>query len=152
MLCYRDLHKHKILLDESGSLAGVIDWEAQITLPLFAACDYPKFLCSKVVTEEPTLRNRVPNENGRMPDLWEHVEKYQLTLLRGVFMDEMRRLAPGWVEVYESSARQRDFEFAVEHCNADDPLLQTRITGWLARLEAGVEHLPGLVENVARHA
>ena len=34
---------------------------------------------------------------------------YEATLLRDIFIDEMRRLDAGWVEIFDKSQVKRDF-------------------------------------------
>jgi hypothetical protein len=50
---------------------------------------------------EPDRATYDHEEDGQPCDLYlEHLENYELTLLRGVFMDRMRALEPGWVDVF----------------------------------------------------
>jgi hypothetical protein len=44
VLHHHDLNANNILVDASHKLTGIIDWERISTLPLWLACDIPKFL------------------------------------------------------------------------------------------------------------
>jgi hypothetical protein len=77
---------------------------------------------------------------------WEHLDDYELTQLRRVFLAEMERLQPEWVRIFESSQRQRDFDLAVSGCS--DPFLMRRIRNWLDDLEKGEEGFKGLEERI----
>ena len=55
--------------------------------------------------------------------------EYELTVLRRCFIDEMQRLEPGWIKIFESSKTQRDFDMAVRNC--DNEFLARFINEWL---------------------
>lgn len=148
MIFHDDLNRHNVLVDERGELTAVVDWECVSALPLYAACQYPPFLLSKSVDIEPIKSRYQHDENGEVAELyWEHLEDYELTRLRRAFLAEMRRLQPGWVDVFESSQRQRDFDLAVMTC--DGPFMLRRILNWLSDLESGAEKVQGLEERIA---
>jgi hypothetical protein len=87
------------------------------------------------------------DEDGNVVELfWEHLDDYELTQLRRVFLAEMERLQPEWVHVFESSQRQRDFDIAVSGCS--DSFLISRIRDWLDDVEKGVEGFEGLEERI----
>lgn len=135
MIFHYDLNQHNILINENGSLDAVVDWECVSFMPLSIACQYPSFLEGKPNSTKP-IKDQWQDEDGELPELyWENLEYYELTKLRSFFLEEMRILQPGWVEVFESSQRQRDFVFAVEA--SDDPFMFRRILSWLKDLELG---------------
>lgn len=135
MLFHDDLSKHNILVSEEGALTGVIDWECVSALPLWKACDYPKFLDEKPRHEEPVRERYGQEDNGEPNELyWETLEDFELTCLRRFFLDEMRRLEPGWIEVFEASEAKRDFELAVNQCDIE--FSARYIEGWLDDFEA----------------
>lgn len=87
------------------------------------------------------------DENGEVDELyWEHLEHYELTQLRCTFLDEMRRLQPAWVAIFNSSQRQRDFDFAVSAC--DDLFMMRGILNWLKDIESGAEGIWGLEDRL----
>jgi Phosphotransferase enzyme family len=136
-----DLNRHNILIDDQGSISAVVDWECISALPLSIACQYPSLLQGK------PIKSQYEDKNREVPDLyWENLENYELTQLLFEFLEEMRKFQPGWVEVFESSQRQRDFVLAVE--GADDPFMLRRIFSWLRDLESGVNSLQGLEERI----
>jgi len=69
-----------------------------------------------------------------------------LTQLRSLFLNEMRRLQPQWVEIYESSQWRRDFDLAVTNCS--DSFLTRRILNRFDDMDAGAEKLVGLEERI----
>ncbi|KAI4595647.1 hypothetical protein KJ359_006636 [Pestalotiopsis sp. 9143b] len=136
MLFHDDLNRHNILVNEAGELTAVVDWECISALPLWAACRYPSFIDGKPNDVEP-IKERYPHdEHGKVDELfWEHLEDFESTKLRRLFMQEMQRLSPGWVEIFEASQRQRDFDMALDSC--DDEFSTRRILAWLADIESG---------------
>ncbi len=55
--------------------------------------------------------------------------EFELTSLRRVFLDEMARLEPRWVDIFNSSSMQRDLDTAVQNC--DNEFLARRINSWI---------------------
>ncbi|KAK3066693.1 hypothetical protein LTR53_016853 [Teratosphaeriaceae sp. CCFEE 6253] len=119
MLFHDDMNNHNILVDDSGALTGVIDWECVSALPLWRACDYPAFLESRDEEADIRLTNSRPyNDEGEENDIyWERLLFFELTKLRTCFLDEMSRLEPGWMKVYKESQALRDFNAAVHDCD-----------------------------------
>jgi len=58
----------------------------------------------------------------------------------------MREQQPRWVEIFESSQRQRDFDLAVTNCG--DSFSIRRICNWLKDMDSGVENFQGLEERI----
>lgn len=146
MIFHDDMNRHNILIDMEGALAAVIDWECISALPLYSACQYPPFLQGKHLDVKP-IKSQYQGENGEVPELyWEYLEDYELTQLRRSFLDEMRSLQPAWVEAFESSQRQRDFDLAVS--SYDDSFMIYRLLKWLADMESGAANVQGLEERI----
>ena len=147
MLLHDDLSRHNILVDDHGTLTAVVDWECVAAVPLWYACQIPPLLHGKHRDVKPVEAQYQHDENGNVDELfWEHLDEYELTRLRRVFLAEMGRLQPGWVEVFEKSRRQRDFDLAVSGC--DDAFLIRRIREWLGDVERGGEGFEGLEERI----
>lgn len=147
MILHDDLSRHNILVNEDGILTAVVDWECISALPLWIACQFPSILQGKPLDERPIKSRYRHDENGKVAELfWEHLENYELTQLRRLFLEEMRRLQPTWVEIFESSQRQRDFDLAVTSC--DDSFLIRRIRNWLDDMDSGAENSQGLEERI----
>ncbi|KAK1989175.1 hypothetical protein LZ30DRAFT_696629 [Colletotrichum cereale] len=90
-----DMNRHNILVDDAGALTAVVDWECVSALPLYAACQYPPFLQGKPLEVEPVKSKYQHDENGDIVELyWEHLEDYELTQLRRLFLGEMQKLQP----------------------------------------------------------
>ncbi|KAJ5201002.1 hypothetical protein N7449_005805 [Penicillium cf. viridicatum] len=118
VLVHDDLSSRNILVYDNGELAAILDWECVSALPLWNACYYPAFLKGPPRRLEPDLGRYELEANGEASDLyWEHLWEYEVTLLRDVFIDRMKSLEPGWVEVFHKSQRQRDFDLAVQNCD-----------------------------------
>ncbi len=147
MILHDDLSRSNTMVDHNGTLTGVIDWECVSAVPLWAACQMPSFLAGKPRDDKPDEAIYQHDEDGNVTELfWEHLDEYELTRLRSVFLGEIGRLQPGWVEVFESSQRQRDFDLAVSCCN--DEFMIRRILNWLDDVERGVDGYEGLEERI----
>lgn len=147
VIYHGDMNRSNILVDEAGALTAVVDWECVSAMPLFVACQFPPFMENKPNEIEPIKSGYPHDEAGEVDELyWEHLETWQLTKLRKVFLDEMRRLQPEWVAVFESSQRQRDFHLGVAACASE--FLMRRISAWLDDLDSGVEGVRGLEDRI----
>ncbi|KAB8276153.1 hypothetical protein BDV30DRAFT_224541 [Aspergillus minisclerotigenes] len=139
VLVHDDLSSRNILVHNNGELAAILDWECVSALPLWNACDYPAFLQGRSRRSEPGLGRYRVEANGEVCDLyWEHLWDYEITLLRDVFIERMKRLEPEWVEVFDKSQSQRDFAPVVQNC--DNEFLARRIREWINDLTAGVDN------------
>jgi hypothetical protein len=147
MILHDDLSRQNTLVDDHGNLTAVVDWECISALPLWYACQIPPLLEGKHSDQKPIKAQYEHDEDGNVVELfWEHLDDYELTQLRRVFLAEMERLQPEWVHVFESSQRQRDFDIAVSGCS--DSFLISRIRDWLDDVEKGVEGFEGLEERI----
>jgi aminoglycoside phosphotransferase (APT) family kinase protein len=143
MLHHADMTGRNILIAETGALSGVVDWENVSVVPLWVACDYPDFLLSEGLDIQPVKGDFVDKRTGEVnSNYWRHKTRYELTQLRHFFLDEMRMLQPGWVHIFESSKRQRDFDFAVVNC--DSEMDMPDIYDWLEDVESGREGVKSL--------
>ncbi|KAL9618894.1 MAG: hypothetical protein Q9160_006419 [Pyrenula sp. 1 TL-2023] len=143
VLFHDDLSMQNILVDDSGSLTAIIDWECVSALPLWRACQYPAFLEGRRRNEKPKREFYAaadPEEEEEAkaqgldnealnPLYWEHVLEFERIHLRQVFLSAMERFAPMWVEHHRTAALKADFEFAV--CNADNEFCTSHIRAWL---------------------
>lgn len=129
VLSHTDLSKSNILVDDAGNLTGVVDWECVSALPLWKACSYPSFLEGRPRPNKPDATRYVHDLNQAPSCLYmEHVLEHELTLLRPLFLEEMKRVEPRWITVFNASQLQRDFDLAVENC--DDEFLARNILKW----------------------
>ncbi|KAJ5413460.1 hypothetical protein N7465_005765 [Penicillium sp. CMV-2018d] len=139
-----------ILVYDDGELAAILDWECVSALPLWNACYYPAFLKGPPRRLEPDLGRYELEANGEPSDLyWEHLWEYEVTLLRDVFIDRMKSLEPGWVEVFHKSQRQRDFDLAVQNC--DNEFVARHIRAWMNDVSAGVDNHRSLRDRIDEH-
>lgn len=118
MLFHDDLSQRNILVDKNGGLTAVVDWECVSALPLWKACQYPVILEERDRDEQPIRDAYRREDNGEVNELfWEHLLEYELTRLRTFFLEKMSKLECGWIDVFRSSQKQRDFELAVQNCD-----------------------------------
>ena len=73
-------------------------------------------------------------EGGRPNSMYfEHLQEWEQTQLRAVFLDEMARVQPEWVEVHRAGVLRNDFYAAVMYC--DDELCRRRVRQWVDEVE-----------------
>ncbi|KAI7768207.1 hypothetical protein LZL87_012056 [Fusarium oxysporum] len=107
VLYHDDLHGNNILVDDAGNITGIVDWE----------------------------RYR-HDANGGISELYyKHLHQYETTHLREVFLGEMERLDPRWMDIHKKTQLLRDFDFAVQFCN--DVAVLKHIVKWAEAVEAG---------------
>ncbi|KAK2744786.1 hypothetical protein FQN55_006542 [Onygenales sp. PD_40] len=149
ILFHDDLSRQNILVDESGKLTGIVDWECVSTLPLWRACQIPHLLEGRnryekpqresYSTEQPTTSGDYEDPDadldneGINPGYWEHLLEYEQTQLRDLFISEMGRLQPLWLEVAKMSTLKADFEIAVHNSDVWGKL----IWKWLNAYDSG---------------
>ncbi|KAI0315672.1 kinase-like domain-containing protein [Amylostereum chailletii] len=129
-----DLSFHNLLVDETGQLTGIVDWECVSALPLWKACQLPSFLVSPHRAERPRPEAYAADEDGRPKELYfEHLREWEKSQLRAVFFQEMVRVRPEWVHEHHAAKRQIDFDLAVEYC--DDELSRKTVERWVDQVE-----------------
>ncbi|KAK3293067.1 phosphotransferase enzyme family-domain-containing protein [Chaetomium fimeti] len=147
VILHDDLSRQNTLVDDRGNLTAVVDWECISALPLWYACQIPPLLQGTPRDEEPVKTEYGHDEDGNLVEIfWEHLDHYELTQLRRVFLAEMERLQPEWVEIFKSSQQLRDFDLAVSSCS--DCFMIGTIRKWLDDVEKGVEGFEGLEERI----
>ncbi|KAH3918533.1 hypothetical protein HBI56_134730 [Parastagonospora nodorum] len=131
ILSNREISSSNILVSPDGSLVSIVDWECVAFAPLFQAKQIPQLLKGQVL-------NDVPDHESSPDALYlERIEAYQKTRLREFFFEEMQRVEPRWLEVYESQQKQRDILIAIDFCEND--LLVKRAKGWVGAVLEGRE-------------
>lgn len=148
IVVHDDLASRNILVRDNGELSGVLDWECVAALPLWAACNYPAILEGPDKHTEPDRTTYDHDDDGEPSDDYlEDLENYELTLLRDVFMVTMRDLEPGWIDVYQKTQREKDFDYALRNC---DNVFEARvIREWIEDVCSGNSH-EGLRERIDR--
>ncbi|OQE37942.1 hypothetical protein PENCOP_c009G07001 [Penicillium coprophilum] len=87
---------------------------------------------------EPDVANYDREANGELNELYfAHLWEYEGTLLRDVFIDEMKNLDAEWMEIFDRSQVSRDLDFAVYHCNSG---IYTKINAWIGDIAAGISN------------
>ncbi|KAH7267934.1 hypothetical protein MRS44_011776 [Fusarium solani] len=147
VLSHTDLSRSNILVDNAGNLTGVVDWECISALPLWKACSYPSFLEGRPRRDKPDA-TRYAHDLDQIPSrlYLEHLLEYELTLLRPLFLEEMERVEPRWITVFNASQLQRDFDLAVEDC--DSEFLARDILRWADGIAGGIGSLGSLREMI----
>jgi hypothetical protein len=110
VLHHDDLNESNIMVDIlNHNVTGIIDWECTHTVPLWYACQIPKFLGpdhERNTLPMPHEYTKDVQDDGSvvMNDLYfEHCEEYEKTQLRHFFWEEMARVCPEWVDVHRAS-------------------------------------------------
>ena len=131
-----DINHQNILVDESGAFKALVDWECVSVLPLWKVCQLPDYLNGYDCNDKPDpgKYEGVEDENYQS-----HLKAYEYTLLRSVFLDEMKVVAPEWIQERERSIKKKDFGRAVELC---DGFWQDTVESWLDALDTGGEYEP----------
>ena len=138
-LHHDDISRQNILVDDAGVLQALVDWECVSVLPLWKACQIPHFLVGPDRQAEPNPDQYGRESDGTITSLFDmHVDEYERTLLRKVFLDEMEVVAPEWILEHERAMGRSDFELAVERCNHD--FGRKRCEKWLDSLDVGGEY------------
>ena len=130
-----DLLRNNILIDDEGSVTGILDWECVSALPLWLSCSYPLFPKGLSRHTKPDIGRYQRDEDGELTELyWEHLLEYETTQLSQIFLAEMERLEPEWVRIFNSSQLQRDFELAAQNCN--NAFMTGHIEAWVDEFTA----------------
>ncbi|RYC87325.1 hypothetical protein BFJ63_vAg9804, partial [Fusarium oxysporum f. sp. narcissi] len=135
VLYHDDLHGNNILVDDAGNITGIVDWECVSIVPLWKACGIPQFLFEQPRWTEPDRRRYRHDANGEISELYyKHLHQYETTRLREVFLGEMERHDPRWMDIHKKTQSLRDFDFAVQFC---DVAVLKHIVKWAEAVEAG---------------
>jgi aminoglycoside phosphotransferase (APT) family kinase protein len=133
MLFHNNLSIYNIMVSEDGELTGVVNWECVSALPLWKACEFPSFLNCPTRYEAPDPTQH--NLDGTDLVYWERLMEYEVTKLRFYFLNEMRRMEPRWVEVYEASQPRRDLDNAIQ--DWDNAILPMDFRTWMEGVTSG---------------
>ena len=130
-----DLSFHNILVDDNGSLTGIVDWECVSALPLWKACQFPAFLVSPDQMERPDPARYGMEEHSATPNqlYFEHLLQWEKTQLRAIFVKEMERVRPEWMREHRAAERKADFDLAVQYCNVE--LSRKIVKNWVDHME-----------------
>ncbi|KAF3293417.1 hypothetical protein TWF132_004736 [Orbilia oligospora] len=141
VLHHDDINAGNLLVDpETGALTGILDWECVSVLPTWKSCQLPLFLMNtKARNMQPSEKAYLEREDGPPSSLYfEHLREWELTMLGQCFLQRMESHNSDWMEVYRSSERIRDFDFAIQHC--DSEFMVKRIEEWLDIVERGGQY------------
>lgn len=140
MLLHQYLSVHNILVDDSGALTGIIDWQCIAAVPVWSACCYPRFLNFSWRENKPEREGYWAEDDGEPNELYRHhMEEYECHLLRSIFLEEMERLEPGWVGTFNKSELKVDLEEAVVNCVSEVGFIVSRnreLLEWIDKVNA----------------
>jgi len=150
ILFHDDLNFHNVLVDDSGNITAVIDWECVSTLPLWRACQLPSFLGDQDRLERPNrqdygeatesdLENDERAEDDHLDSegmgivYWEHLLEWEQTQLRQIFLEEMGTIEPRWLEEHKHGIDKAEFEQAILYCDDN----HSAVAKWIEQYEKG---------------
>jgi aminoglycoside phosphotransferase (APT) family kinase protein len=133
VLCNRDISMSNLLVTDAGDLVSTVDWECCAMLPRALSTQLPHFLKGPAQHTVPEL-----DADSEPSELYfETLERYEKTRLREFFLEEMARVEPRWIEVYETERKKQDVIIAIDHCEND--MLVKWAKGWVEVVVAGRE-------------
>ena len=56
-LHHRDIHQHNLILDSTGKLQALVDWECVSVMPVWKVCQMPDFIFSKERKQKPCYKD-----------------------------------------------------------------------------------------------
>ncbi|KAJ5930484.1 Aminoglycoside phosphotransferase [Penicillium verhagenii] len=137
MIFHDDLNSSNILVSDKGELTAVLDWELVSALPLWKACYFPSFLDGMPRDDKPDIEWYDDGNPQPGTAYWEHLNDYETTVLRKFFLEEMKKSEPGWVDIFNASQLQRDFDTALQHFK--DAFGGMQIDSWISDVIIGKE-------------
>ena len=129
-LHHYDTSGFNVMTDAEGELTALLDWDGVSTVPLWKACQMPEFLSSTFIDE---YGDDTPPSQAKSQAIATDKER-----LRNVFLEEMKRIDPAWVDIYKNSLRQTDFDKAVQLC--DSFFQADHVAEWVQHLEEEEEY------------
>lgn len=136
-LHHGDISRANLIVDETGKLQALVDWECVSVMPLWKGCQIPSFLITRERTEPLDLGTYDLTDENTL--YYEHFDEWQCTHLRKILLDEMEQLAPQWKMEYDTAHSKRDFDQAVECSDGGWGMVMAKI--WLDFFEAGGDYL-----------
>lgn len=119
VIFHHNLSNYNVLIDDDGALTGLPDWECVSAVPLWQACSFPDFLVERPREGEPKRVAYDLNDEDSAEDYWRYNKEYEVTKLRRVFLDEMARLEPEWVGIFNANQPKRELDEAVVNCDSE---------------------------------
>lgn len=117
------------MVENSGDLVCILNWSEVAAVPRWEACQVPGLLVSNYVKYIPeTLDDEEMQDKGRRDFYEGKIENYKAWHLRE-FFEEMRRIAPEWVETLTKSSDKQGVFAAIEWVASD--FFTPKIQQWL---------------------
>ncbi|KAF8421198.1 hypothetical protein EV426DRAFT_609617 [Tirmania nivea] len=140
-LTHDDVTFQNLLLDsDTGDVTAFLDWECVSFIPLFKAASFPHVLQGRNHTgPRPDPAGYMKDEETGQPDqlYFEHLKEWEQTRLRERFLKTMEGLPGGqeWLHVFRDvqQRKKRDFELAVQQCEAQNIFAFLGVRNWLEK-------------------
>ncbi|RPB29337.1 hypothetical protein L211DRAFT_4752 [Terfezia boudieri ATCC MYA-4762] len=140
-LTHDDITFQNLLLNpETGNVTAFLDWETVSFVPLFKATFFPHVLQGRNHPDpRPDPEGYMKDEETGRPNLlyFEHLKEWEQTKLRERFLKTMEGLTGGqeWLHVFRDvqQRKKRDFELAVQQCEAENIFAYWGVMDWLER-------------------
>lgn len=136
-LHHDDITRQNLIVDATGKLQALVDWECVSVMPLWKGCRIPSFLQTQKRMKKLDLDNYDLNDEDTL--YYEHLDEYECTHLRGILLDEMAQLAPRWRIEHDTTRSKEDFDQAVDNCDGGWGMKMAE--NWITLFEAGGEYL-----------
>lgn len=115
-----DLSENNILVSDEREITAVIDWEFAAALPLWKVCSLPHLLTGTNRFDCPEREIYVHEEDGSVDScFFDHLEEYEKTVLVDVFLNEMKRIEPEWMNIRRDNVVRRDLSEVTDECSGE---------------------------------
>jgi hypothetical protein len=147
----QDIHEKNILMDGNGDLLSMLDWGTIAVVPAWMFCTLPSLLTTGLdIWDRPDPANysswihtKSEEDGGGEVEMfpstyWEDLRCHEMTLLKEVYLAEMERLQPAWIQCYRSKESVLANEFSDVIGMLEAGLFWTSTPhDWLEKLERG---------------
>ena len=116
-LHHGDVTKHNLIIDPKGKLQALVDWDFVAVSPLWISCELPDYLDRPERTEKSNPGDDATGTDDGDNQFYGHIREFEITYLRGRFLEEMTRLMPQSIQEHRKSNPKTDFELALPWCN-----------------------------------
>jgi len=135
MLSNPDISMWNVLVTDTGDLVSILNWECCAVLPRAWATQLPRFLCEP---DQYEVRDRPEDPSSEeYKDYLGLLARYEKTRLRAFFLEEMKRIAPQWMQIYETGRKKLDLLLTLRCCQGDPTVMLAR--RWVTALAEGRE-------------
>lgn len=139
LLSPHDLHADNIMVDRAGNVTGLLDWEFTSTVPVWKACQPPKFFDPG----RQDKKDEAPQLDGPddQPDdeFYEDSREWEMKIrYRGLFLEMMEEMQPHWAAIHSAAEVEREFEEALSEFEIGWAGESTDLE-WIEQVEAALK-------------